>query len=152
LGWRRKGGSSGEDSKDKFCFNHFITSETYKLNGPHTESWRELYASIVPIYGDKDLIQKFYDANADWIHERRVYKNIEKNKYKKAGAIKIFEEKALSGKMGDFLEVILKKIQIKKIEKSLKIEKLYKPRIIYTDSELEFHPNRKKFDFKNHKF
>jgi hypothetical protein len=146
LGWRRKGGSSGEDSKDKFCFNHFITSEKYRLSEPHNEYWKKLYLALVPIYGSAYHIQEFYDANADWTHECRFYKNIEKNKYEKARVAKIFKEKVLSGKMGDFLEAILKKIQIKKIEKSLKIEKLYKPRIIFNDSELEFHPDTERIE------
>lgn len=146
FGWRRKKGVEGKDAKNKFCFSHFVTPERYSLSGPHNEYWRRLYNSLVTIYGDKDLIQKFYDANAGWMNTGRMYQSDKRHAYKEKGSVSIFFEKLLSGKFGDFLESQLKNIQIKKIEKSLKTEKLYKPRIIFNDSELEFHPHTKRIE------
>jgi len=146
LGWRRKRGVSENAARDKFCFSHFVTSEKYELSGPHNEYWKKLYASLVPIYGNKDLIQRFYDANAIWMTEKRTYQKDFRHLYLKAGHIKLFLEKILKGGFGDRIEGLLKNIQIKKIEKSLKIEKQYKPRIIFNDSELEFHPDTRRIE------
>ena len=145
LGWRRKKGMERKEAKDKFCFNHFVTHEKYRLSGPHSESWQKLYLSLKPIYGDKNLIQSFFDANSDWIKEKRIFQKDIRHIYETPGAFKIFLENMLVGRLGDALEKLFKKIQIKKIEKSLRTENLHNPRIIFNDSELEFHPDRKKF-------
>ena len=160
LGWRRKRGIEGGGARDMFCFSHFVTQEKYCLSGPYNGYWRKLYRSLVPICGDSDLIQKFYDANSIWIDfDRHCEESATKQSIsqklpcsfqslamtEKRQAKSIFE-KILSGKFGDVLEKWLKNIQIKKIEKSLKIEKQYKPRIVFNDSELEFHPHTKRIE------
>lgn len=146
FGWRRKKGVEGKDARNKFCFSHFVTPERYSLSGPHNEYWQKLYASLVPVYGDKDMIQKFYNANADWMNIDKMYQSDTRHVYKEKGFVSIFFGKLFSGKFGDFLESWLKNIQIRKIEKSLKTEKLYKPRIVFNDSELEFHPHTKRIE------
>ncbi len=141
LGWRRGKNTNDLEVKNKFCFSHFITSEKYCLSGPYNSYWKKLYSSLVPVYGNIESIQRFYDDNAEWMGEKRIYKTDKKHLYKKIGFLKGILEKLLSGKIGNFLEKRFKNIQIKKIEKSLKIENLYKPRITYNDKELEFHPD-----------
>lgn len=147
FGWRRKKGVEGKDARNKFCFSHFVTQERYSLSSPHNEYWRKLYNSLVPIYGDKDLIQKFYDANAGWtgpVRNRPPQRFFGPRLC--ADAVSNGMNWLLSGRFGDVLEKLLKKIQIRKIEKSLKTEKLYKPRIVFNDSELEFHPHTKRIE------
>ncbi len=150
FGWRRKKDTDSKASKDKFCFSHFVTPERYGLSDPHNEYWKKLYLSLVPVYGDAADIQKFYDANAGWIGERRIYKNDSWNRYEKTGLLKNLKEKALSGSLGNLLEKWLKKIQISRIEESLIRQladgKQYKPRIIFNDGELEFHPDTKRIE------
>ena len=146
FGWRKKKEECGSLAKDKFCFSHFVTPESYRLSGPHNDYWKKLYQSIVPIYGSAEFIQKFYDANADWMGKRRIYKEDGRILLCQTGFIKKVREIILSGKFGDLIENILKKIQIKKIEKSLKTEESYKPRIIYGDGELELHPDTKRIE------
>lgn len=133
-------------SKNRFCFNHFVTPAAYRLSPPYNEYWKNLYDSLVPIYGKSEIIQKFYDANADWMGERRIYQNDTRHKYKKSNWIKKSREWMLAGKLGDWLEKKLKTIQIKKIEADLKIRHTYKPRIIFNDNELEFHPHTKRIE------
>src|SRR3989338_11530370 len=53
-------------SKDRLCFNHFVTPAAYRLSPPHNEYWRNLYQKLVPVYGEPAIIQKFFDANKDW--------------------------------------------------------------------------------------
>lgn len=156
FGWRKtaSAGSSAIASAkaeasaraDKFCFSHFAAPERYSLSGPHNEYWQDLYSHLTPIYGDKDLIQKFYDANSSWMKEKRIYQEDPRHIYIKSGWLKIFFEKALGGKFGGIIEKWLKTVQVKKIEKSLKTVKQYKPRIIFNDGELEFHPDTKRIE------
>lgn len=147
LGWRQKGdhffGKSAQ-KPDRFCFNHFVTPAAYRLPPPHNKYWKDLYKSLVPIYGNPAIIQKFYGANADWMGERRIYIGDGRNLYRKTGFLKKIFEKALSGKFGDWLQK-LKFFQIYFIKRGLK-NLGYKPRIIYTDNELEFHPDTKRID------
>ncbi|MCL5017304.1 MAG: hypothetical protein M1155_01395 [Patescibacteria group bacterium] len=150
FGWRRKKDADHRSSKDKYCFNHFVTPERYCLSEPYNEYWKKLYASLVPIYGEKEKIQSFYDANAGWMTDRKIYSKDARHRYPKPGYIKLFLEKALDDKFGDFFEDRLKIAQISKIEKSLirqlADEKQYKPRIVFNDNELEFHPDTKRIE------
>lgn len=140
LGWRRRRGDEGIGAKDKFCFSHFVTPEKYNLSAPYDEYCRQLFASLVPIYGNNEKIQKFYDANANWMNARRIHISDKRHVYGKQGFIAKFLEPFFSGRFGDWLEQRLKKMQVERIKNSLKTEKQCKPRIIFNDSELEFHP------------
>jgi hypothetical protein len=147
LSWKRNKGGSVQRAKDKFCFNHFVTPEKYQLSPPYNDYWKKLYSCLIPVYGNEVLVQKFYNANAEWVGNEVFYKkNNDISLYSKRRLVKIFLEKILNKKFGDFLEKILKKFQIIKIKKSLTTEALYKPRIIYNDNELEFHPHTKRIE------
>ena len=160
LGWRAKHPNSLKSlplqytvllkwkhpSKDKLCFNHFVTPAAYRLSPPHNEYWKNLYKNLVPVYGEPVVIQKFFDANADWLQERRRYKSDQRHVYKKKRLVARIREWLLKGKFGDWLEKILKAIQITRIENSLKNQSGYKPRIIYSDNELEFHPHTQRIE------
>jgi hypothetical protein len=63
FGLRRKSTDDGEKQKDKFCFNHFVTSSSYRLRPPYNIYWQELYRHLVPIYGDKSAVIKYLQAN-----------------------------------------------------------------------------------------
>lgn len=165
-----------EKNKDKFCFSHFVAPKAYRFSPPYNEYWKMLYQKLVPVYGRREAIQKFFDANADWIEgsTSQILKPIRKEEveprkvkenpsilrgrtspslfYKSEGRINlnIWEvrplEFLLSGRFGDWLEKKLKAIQVRRIERSLKITELYKPRVIYNDNELEFHPDTKRIE------
>lgn len=136
-----------DKSKDRLCFNHFVTPRAYRLSPPHNAYWQNLYANLVPVYGKPALIQRFFRANKDWMKEPRLYQLDARHLYKKSNWIKRTREWLLSGFFGDWLEKKLKKIQIKKIEAGL-IHKTntYAPRIIVSDDELEFHPDTKRIE------
>jgi len=143
LGWRRSRSMEGRGVKDKFCFSHFVAPEKYHFSPPYDKYSQKLFASLVPIYGDISLIQKFFDINADWMNESRIYKSDTRHVYREGAFLGKLIEKVLSGKLGDFLEKRLRKLQLKRIETSSKFDKLHNPRIILNDSELEFHPYTK---------
>jgi len=150
LGWRRHKLDHQKSASDKICFNHFVTPKAYRLSPPHNEYWQNLYLLLVPVYGDPALIQKFWDANQDWMGQRKMYKWDKRHMYKSKVLKTVILEKLLSGKIGDWLEKKLKAIQVKRIENSLKLVEIYKPRIVYNDDELEFHPHTKRTEERLH--
>lgn len=139
LGWRRKKISHKTAAADKICLNHFITPKSYKLLPPHNKYWQALYSKLVPVWGDSVKISEFFAANADW--SSASYQDDLRHSRRSAFKIKNFLENALDGRLGDTLERILRKIQIARIERNLKNELGYEPRIRYSDDELEFHPD-----------
>ncbi|HEY4475774.1 MAG TPA: hypothetical protein VJB92_03610 [Candidatus Paceibacterota bacterium] len=147
LGWRRKKLSHKEAAADKICLNHFITQSSYRLRPPHNEYWKNLYLSLVPVFGPDEFFKNFWLANEDWLREIPLYRGDLRHLYKKSSFIKKGAEFILGGGIGNVLERILKNLQIKRIEKSLKNDPPgYKPRLIYGDEELEFHPDTKRIE------
>jgi hypothetical protein len=166
FGWRRSRLTHREFASNKICLNHFVTPTSYALKPPYTDSWRELYRNLVPVWGDHQKIEEFFAANVHWMHEKgisstssgniaraesRGYNIIFENDLrfnpKRSSLLKKSLEYFLSGKIGNLFECFVKFIQIKKIERSLKNDEIgYKPRIVYNDQELEFHPDRRKFE------
>lgn len=149
FGWRRKAAHNKDvDSKsvsDKICLSHFVTPSSYRLSPPHNEYWQKLYQSLVPLWGDKKKIQKFFAAN-DWLSPARGWKPDEKYIASGASYYKKLKEFALAGKLGDWFEERLKAFQVRRIERGLDDKFHYKPRIIYSDQELEFHPHTKRIE------
>lgn len=145
FGWRRK----RNKTTNLFCFNHFITERSYQLQPPYNIYWEELYKNLVPLFGDINKIEEFFKKNF-WIKDCRTLIEIENDlrfKYQKSSKSKLFLERLLSGKFGDLIENILKKYQIKKIEKFLKKYPLgHKPRIIYSDAEVELHLDTRRLE------
>lgn len=141
LGIRRKGTHSKKESINRFCFNHFITPENYKLNPPYHTYWQELYKRMVPLYGDEDAIISFFKAN-DW-SGRGV--TIFDNRYlpKKFNLMRKILEIFLFGPIGNFFEHLFKRIQMKRILK--KMPSNVDARICVNDNELEFHPDQERF-------
>lgn len=144
IGRRRRKHDSKENSKDKVCLNHFITENSYRLAPPHGSYWKLLYLRNVPIIGQKEALAKFAQANEDWIG--RPIPLFEDRRYRPArfSLIRSAGELVLGGRIGDWLEKILKKIQVRRIEKGLSDQNVYKPRMRFDDEELEFHPNMAK--------
>jgi len=144
LGWRRKKLDHQEVASNKICLNHFVTKNSYRLAAPHTSSWKNLYASLVPIFGKEEEMDKFWRANSDWvkIEKKRTYDL--RHRLESASTFKSLCEKILNNRIGDVLEKFLRHIQVRRIEESLKKERFgHEPRIIYSDAELEFHPDTK---------
>lgn len=155
LGWRRKKWHSRESNvksqlsnvKDKICLNHFVTEKSYRLSPPHDAYWQNLYQHLVPIFGPVDQINRFFAANQDWLEKKRIYRDDLRHEYKQPSSFKLFLEKFLDSKIGDWLESILKRIQISRIKSGMIHDKTgYKSRMIYNDNELEFHPDTRRIE------
>ena len=108
-----------------------------------------LYRQLVPVVGSAEKMQLFWDANEDWMGERKVYGNDYRHLYKKKAAAAAAIEILLKGAAGDYLEKILRRFQVRRIERgSLSQKKIegYKSRIICSDRELEFHPDTRRIE------
>lgn len=140
--WARHPGKS----KNRLCFNHFVTPDGYTLKPPYNDYWQTLYSKLVPVYGDPMHIQRFYRANTSWMKAAKLYEKDSRHKFTEKNIFGKILEDLLSGTFGNWLEKELKKIQIEKMESGRNPENEYKPRIIVNDDELEFHPNTKRIE------
>lgn len=150
FGWRRKRLSHKEAAADKVCLNHFVTEKSYRLSPPHNAYWQNLYQNLVPVYGAQEKINKFFAANADWLSQSKVivrpYIDDLRHIYRTGSFAKKIREWILDGCFGNWLERKLKALQVARIEKSFGTEAGYKPRVIYSDDELEFHPDTRRIE------
>jgi len=148
---------------DKLCLNHFITDKS--LHIPRKSIYTaQLYARLVPILIDgQELINEFCEANS-WIKEyiagwpeclKTLNSKLEilnklptpskQLRLRRPGKtqnskFKTFGEKILDTKFGDWLENILRKYQLRRINS---YHLTYKPggRVKADDESLEFHPD-----------
>ncbi len=146
LGMRRKRLDHKVSANNKICLNHFVTPTRYALTPPYSIYWEELYKSLVPFLGFEEAIRHFWTANKELIKEEPSFMD-RRFSETHANILRTFLEGVLKGKVGDMFEAILKKIQIGMIEKHLGEGAVgFKPRLIYTDNELEFHPDTKRIE------
>jgi hypothetical protein len=144
LGWRKKKWEHDRAAKDKICLNHFVTRDSYKLSPPYNAYWRSLYMKLVPLYGGPQEISNFFIANQSWLNEKKEYGDDLRHKHYQPSKFRKALEFMLRGSLGNVFEKFQKKIQVKRIERGLKTESGYEPRVIYSDQELEFHPDTKR--------
>lgn len=159
FGWRRSKEHGNAQAANKMCLNHFVTPATYRLQLPHNAYWEILYQRLVPVYGSEQNLQAFFDANSDWAGQRVIGAD-ERYRHHVPSASKVLIEQLLAGSIGDWIERRLKSMQVRRIERGLHeavgartlhqmtvqgageaaVVKL-PPLIVYTDEELEFHPD-----------
>lgn len=95
--------------------------------------------------GSEAAIADFFRAN-DWLSSPRTYERSSRYLGSIRSLPKRFLERILAGRFGDKIEAILRKDQIKRIESGLPHSLGYKPRFIYNDDELEFHPDTRRIE------
>lgn len=140
LGIRRDKLDKGASFKDKICFNHFVTKNSYKLRPPHNLYWEELYQNLVPVFGKREVAESFLGAN-DFLIKGKI-NSFERFRVSGFNFLRFFLESILDGRFGDFIEKKLKGIQLARIEKTLVAYGTgFQPRLRYDDEELEFHPD-----------
>jgi hypothetical protein len=165
FGWRRAKEHGHADAANKMCLNHFVTPATYRLTLESNAYWKLLYEKLVPVYGSERKIQQFFTENKALIGERKVELD-QRYKWREPSDFKNVIEILLRGKVGDRFEEFLKKYQVARIEAGLpsegesrephqmiihgasgeKVE--LQPLIVYTDDELEFHPDPAVIEFR----
>lgn len=125
---------------DKICLNHFITDKSLYI--PRKSIYTaQLYARLVPILVENEkLIDDFTKVNS-WVGEYiQNFKIQNPNDKSSKNFIKKVVESMLDTKLGDWLEKILKKYQLRRIES---FHLTHKPggRVKADDESLEFHPD-----------
>ncbi|MFH1175291.1 MAG: hypothetical protein V1698_01040 [bacterium] len=135
---------SGEKVKDMFCLNHFISDKDLEIKhrGIYTA---ELYSKLVPVfYRDEDFLKDFRRKN-EWIKEYLpLWSEPAPSTFRKFRSgiffrpIRAVLEFLLSGFIGDWIENFFRALQAPKIAKGAgKIG----GRIIFTEQEIELHPD-----------
>ncbi len=145
-GWRRGGLTHKSEAKDKICLNHFVTPKSYRLKPPYNAYWEELYHNLVPVFGETEKVNEFFKAN-DWLKPKREYLTHDRRHPQKGKfLITRFFESGLFAQFWNFFENLQRNIQLKLIKSSVKTSLGYEPRIVYNDSELEFHPDTRRIE------
>ena len=97
--------------------------------------------------GNEKSISNFFKAN-DWMNPPRPQEAQRSSRYLGEGRslLKKILEWILGSRFGDGIEKMLKEDQVKRIKFGLPQSLGYKPRFIYSDDELEFHPDTKRIE------
>ncbi|MDE2001021.1 MAG: hypothetical protein KGI60_00455 [Patescibacteria group bacterium] len=135
-----------DHSKDRICFNHFVTPYGYRLRPPHNAYWQNLYASLIPVYGNPRIMQRFWRANRGWMKGPKLYEPMSDKPLGRKSWIAKLGEAMLAGRFGTWVELKLKNLQLETIASDRNHQEEYKPRIIISDDELEFHPHTKRIE------
>lgn len=143
FGVRRK--RFDKTAPDKFCFNHYITDASLSIR--HESLYNaQTYIHLKPVLIDDDLFENFYASNL-WLN-KYVYNFRPANVFVRRSvkpntilrSIAVLGEFFLNNKLGDLLELSLKKYQHRRIRSNpVTYEK--GGRIVFNDDELEFHPH-----------
>lgn len=131
----------------KFCFNYFLTDNFLII--PHhrdpltNEYCAKNYSKSVLVWGDQKLFEKFMRINLKWMKKYQISKcspsfSLSEKKHAKAWATTILSEKILSNRFGDIVELGLKNIQLKKINRDPRTKR-YPTFIVANDREMRFH-------------
>ncbi|MCK4919305.1 MAG: hypothetical protein KAS01_02865 [Candidatus Pacebacteria bacterium] len=137
-----------EKTEDMICLNHYITDKSLRI--PFESLYTaQLYYHILSIYDSKEdrkMFRKFQEEN-QWMKkylENYEFSQLEGLRSMKRNRILSFISKSfefiLSGKIGDYFEITMSKIQSNRIKKDpLNLKK--GGRITISDDQLEFHPD-----------
>lgn len=140
-----------ESTKDKICLTFFVTENVLNLEklkfteeDPYLTFW---VSQVEPIYDPQGIYQKFWEANK-WIKKylpnalpnqlvkrRKVYDSALVRLIRKA------KELVLVNGIGNLLEKILKRIQLKVLPDRLKSMANQDSRVVIRDDILKFHDN-----------
>ena len=127
MGLRRRGGKK----KDKVCFNHFVTGKNYFIE-PYNDYLTRLYRRLLPLYGDEEPVKQFA------IQNRLDYEISDKALWSEArdSGFKIWLQKILRSVLGDFIERILRKIQVWHIRKVIRDSRILEGGVKYNEDEI----------------
>ncbi|MAF20084.1 MAG: hypothetical protein CMI55_00175 [Parcubacteria group bacterium] len=133
-------------TKDRLCLNHYLTDQSLTI--PFKSLYNaQTYAHLVPVWQTpSSLYQRFQKAN-QWINDdlyaypisqKGSLNKIKSNPY--FSLIRNFRESTLDGKLGNRIELLLKKFQVRRIKKD-SLTYQTGGRVVFNDQQLEFHPD-----------
>jgi len=142
LGKRRHGGLT----KDRLCLNHYLTDQSLKISFPSLYN-AQTYAHLTPALEMETGLYRQFQTQNRWLKDYLLFYPLEKQGHLKKIQLNRFltflrklRENFLDGRLGDQLELSLKKIQEKRIKKD---PLTYRAggRVVFDDRQLEFHPD-----------
>jgi len=142
LGQRRH----GQLTENRFCLNHYITDQSLKI--PLASLYNaQTYAHLIPVWQTEvGLYRKFQQANQWLTKYLAFYSGSQQGYLREIGTNRLFDstrrlrESVLDTQIGDALEFVLKKIQVRRIKKD-PLTYQTGGRVVFDDSQLEFHPD-----------
>ncbi len=130
---------------DKFCFNHYLTTDALRIK--HESLYNaQTYARLVPMAINSTLVGKFFVENL-WInkyvynftpHQQTIRRAVRPSVFLK-GVARVVEFIG-QGRIGDSLENWARQYQQKRITNNPTTH-ASGGRVVYTNTELEFHPH-----------
>lgn len=123
----------------KICLNYFLSENSLDFK-PHNNYVAQGYKNAIILFARGDIVEQLIRANK-WMTPKFNFTNLishpERSAYRRRveGSFQLVEE------FGNLLEIGLKSLQIWKIKKDPKTQK-YPNKIIFSDTELRFHPPR----------
>lgn len=139
-GWREH---PGVNKSNRIALTHFATPKGYTLSPPHDPYWKDLYRKLIPVAGNEEHMEQFFAANG-WLNPPRVYERHKKYMNLKKSWIKRCLEFTLGGRPGNFIEKVLRKWLVKRLENSEKLG--YRPRLVYSDDKLEIYRDTRRIE------
>ncbi|MDB4939619.1 MAG: hypothetical protein JWO40_44 [Candidatus Doudnabacteria bacterium] len=123
----------GKFVENRFCLNHYVQNGKNVGRERHVYTAVE-YVSLIPFYG-ADQIYKFQQNNLEWIKNYLIQPQLVKYPDLATSRVKVFMERLLHGKVGDYLEKLIGKMQQSRIH--------IQDSIVIEPDELSFHPGNK---------
>ena len=133
-------------TKNRFCLNHYLTDKSLKI--PFQSLYNaQTYARLTPIWEEKPpfLYRKFQEENS-WVGDYLLFYPLAKKGYLRSvktsyllGFFRKAIESILDNKVGDKLELLLKRFQEGRIKKD-PLTNQKGGRVFFNDEQLEFHP------------
>lgn len=137
MGERRRPGKVA----GKICLNHYLTEDSLKIEFKSLYNAYS-YLHLLPILNQENIFERFRKEQR-WMKEYIYFIGLTfRPPFTLKGSSKLarFLEKILSGSFGNWIEEILKEVQIKRKEKYYK-KGVKKGRVILRDNLIELHPS-----------
>ena len=136
--------SDSGSRKNKFCLNHYRGSGKEKLEKNLQDFYSATeYGRMLNIFSPRQREREFFKENATWL--KKILPNFDCEKpaiyhFPKLEKIGLIAEKILRGKLGDWLENFLKRIQLAKINWGKRAD-LPTGRLVTKNNVIMFHLN-----------
>jgi predicted nucleotidyltransferase len=129
LGMRRH----GQFIENRFCLNHYVEAGK-ELQSDHNLYTAVEYVSLIPFFGGAEIF-KFQQNNIVWIKKYLLQPQFVQKQTPLPSVFQRFWQRLLSGKIGDFLEALARRYQLRRIR--------IQDYITVESDELSFHPGSK---------
>ena len=129
---------------DKLCFNHYLAGNALYVS--HESLFNaQSYVNLKPVFASPDLVDRFYSSNLwlnNYVYNFSVQKHFVRRSIRLNKAFLFFAkliESVLNLYFGEIVERFFRRFQQNKIKKD-PITYESGGRVVFTESELEFHP------------